>query len=303
MLLLMTAGALSAEGRGSLRLPLVVIAGVIGCLAADGFWYWLGRRWGNGVILLVCSFTSNPTANKEKSKQIFQRWGLRLLLIAKTVPGLDGVSPPLAGAEGATTAQFLAYDAAGSVFWTVGYVLLGFLFSRQLDVIMRVISRFGTVLAIIEGLPFFVIMAWRGLHLFRAIRHLRLRRISPALLIKKIEDPEDRVAVFDLLEYEARDGQTEGTPGSLRVNPIRLKNAPRLVIPSGIDVVLYCTSRNELISGRVADSLLKQGFPDVWVMEGGLEACLAEGLPVTSSLGRPQDEANRLGIVLPPELR
>ena len=302
MLLLMTAGALAADGQGHLRLSLVVLSGVAGCLAADGFWFWLGRRWGGGIIRVVCSLTADPRASRERSSRIFARWGMKLLLVAKFIPGLDGISPPLAGAEGASVGNFIAYDTAGSLLWSGAYVLLGFLVYRQLDLVMHGVQRFGTVLGVVVGVPLAAYVAWRGLHLVRMIRHLRLRRISPALLQAKI-DADGRLAIFDLLHYEAQGAEVAGIPGSIRVDPVRFRISPNVQIPDDIDIVLYCSSRNDFVSARVAEALEKRGVSSVWVLEGGLEAWELDGRPVTTKLKTPEEIAARLGIVLPPEVR
>jgi membrane protein DedA with SNARE-associated domain len=54
-----------------------------------------------------------------------------LLCVAKFFPGLDGLMPPLAGAEGASLASFFALDAVGSFLWSGFYVGVGYLFSEQ----------------------------------------------------------------------------------------------------------------------------------------------------------------------------
>ena len=303
MLLLMTAGALAADGQGHLHLSLVVLSGVAGCLAADGFWFWLGRRWGGGIIRVVCSMTADPRASRERSSRIFARWGLKLLLVAKFIPGLDGISPPLAGAEGATIGAFVAYDTAGALLWSGAYVLLGFLFYSQLDLVMHVLQRFSILLGVVVGVPLAAYVLWRALHLVRMIRHLRLRRISPRLLQEKI-DTDNRLAIFDLLHYEAHGREVAGIPGSVRMDPVRFRaNSGKVKIPDDVDIVLYCSSRNDFVSARVAEALEKRGVSKVWVLEGGLEAWELEGRPVTTELKTPEEVAGRLGIVLPPEVR
>ena len=215
MLLLMTAGALAGRGGGHLTIPLVLLTSVVACVAADSVWFWLGRRWGSSVIRLICSLTSNPQGSRERSRQIFDRWGLRLLVVAKFVPVLDGVSPPLAGAQGATVLGFLAYDSVGSLLWSAAYVLAGFLFSSQLDRVIRLLDRFGTGLIVLVAVPMLLWTAWRLFIIVTMIRHLRLHRISPAMLQRKIDDGE-RIGVVDLLRYEAMDQELEGIPGSVR---------------------------------------------------------------------------------------
>jgi rhodanese-related sulfurtransferase len=164
------------------------------------------------------------------------------------------------------------------------------------------IARFGHIAALVVGVPLLLYVLWRALHLLRVIRHLRLRRISPTMLERKLE-ASDKVAIFDLLDYEAREGALEGIPGAVRVDPTRLRTGPKVVVPPGIDVVLYCSSRNEFVSARVAEALQKRGFSDVWVLEGGLEAWVLEGRPVTAALSTAEMVAARLGIILPPEIQ
>jgi membrane protein DedA with SNARE-associated domain/rhodanese-related sulfurtransferase len=302
MLLLVTVGALASQGQGNLYLPFVLLAGMIGCLAADGFWFWLGRRWGSGVIRLVCSFTSNPQKSRSTSRRVFDQWGLRLLLVAKFVPGLDGVAPPLAGAEGASVKGFLVYDAIGSLLWTAAYVAVGFLLSNQVRVVMRMASRYGMALLIVLATPLFFCVFWRGIRIHRMIRHLRLRRISPAMLQRKL-DESNKVMIVDLLDYEANEGKVQAIPGAFRADPARLRTVKQIPVPPGVDVVLYCSSQNEFVSARVADALQKRGMSDVWVLEGGLKAWVQEGRPVTTELATGEEAAARVGIVLPLDLR
>jgi len=296
MLLLMAAGTLARQGQ--LHLSLVLLSAIVGCLAADGFWFWLGRRWGSRVIRAVCSLTWDPQRSRERSHRIFARWGLRLLLIAKFIPGLDGVSPPLAGTEGSSVKGFVAYDATGSLLWSSAYALLGFAFANQFDGVIRMIERFGTMLALVVGIPLLLYVALRALYVWRVIRQLRLRRMSPAMLQQKM-DESGKIAIFDLLNYEAREDGVAGIPGSVRVDPTRMRKSPRVSIPDGVSVVLYCSSKNEFASARVAEALRKRGMFEVWVLEGGLEAWVQEGRPVTTDFQSPEEAAARLGIVLP----
>ena len=211
------------------------------------------------------------------------------------------MAPPLVGAEGSTIRGFLAYDAVGSFLWTGFYVALGFAFSNQLDGVMRVIQRFGMVLAIVVGTPLLLYVAWRAARMLRMIRHLRLRRISPAILQRKLDD-HGKVMIVDLQHYEAQDNEVKAIPGAFRADPAKLRTVSKLVLPEGVEVVLYCSSQNEFVSARVADGLDKKGINDVWVVEGGLEAWMLEGRAVTSALATGEEAAARVGITLPPEL-
>jgi len=299
MLLLMTAGALTGRGGGHLSIPLVLLTSVVACVAADSAWFALGRRWGSSEIRLICGLTSNPQGSRERSRRMFDRWGLRLLLVAKFVPLLDGVSPPLAGAQGATIRGFIVYDTLGSLLWSAAYVLAGFLFSDELNRIIRLMDRFGFAVLFSLGVPILLWSGWRLVRIVMMIRHLRLRRMSPAMLQRKLDDCE-KIGVVDLLRYEAMDQQVAGIPGAVRVDPMQLSEGRRATVPQGVSMVLYCSSKNEFTSARVAEALKRVGVTDVWILEGGLGAWVAEGRPTTTEFSTREELAERLGMIIPP---
>jgi len=250
----------------------------------------------------MCSLTSNPQRSRERARRMFDRWGLRLLLAGKFIPLLDGVSPPLAGAQGATVRGFLAYDSVGSLLWSAAYVLVGFLFSSQVDHVNSLFDRFGKGLVVMVGIPMLAWVSWRLLRIITMIRHLRLRQMSPALLNYKIEEG-DKIGVVDLLRYDAIEQELAGIPGAVRADPDQLREAHRFVVPEGVSIVLYCSSKNELTCARVAEAMKKLGVPDVWILEGGLDAWVLEGRPTVTTFGTREELAERLGIVIYPGRR
>jgi membrane protein DedA with SNARE-associated domain len=105
VLLLMMAGALGESGR--LSLPAIILTGVVGCLLADFAWFEAGRLWGSRILRILCSFSADRRYCAQRARDVFARWGLRTLMVAKCIPGLDGVMPPLSGMEGAGAIEFL----------------------------------------------------------------------------------------------------------------------------------------------------------------------------------------------------
>jgi rhodanese-related sulfurtransferase len=216
------------------------------------------------------------------------------LILAKFIPGLDGVTPPLAGIEGSERSAFLAYDSLGSFLWTALYAGLGYLFANRLTLIAASMARFGVVLAAAIGIPLACYVAWRVGVMVQMLRHLRLRRITPLLLNEKIMAGEP-IAIIDLLDFEEAQGDRAGIPGAVRMDPARLRSRLRVVVPENLGLVLYCSSSGELTSARVAVALRKKGISNVWVLEGGLTAWKKEGLPVTLRLSTSAEAAERFG--------
>ena len=295
---LMAAGALSAHGVMS---PAVIVfLGVLACLAGDGIWFWIGRRWGSKAVRLLCRLTPDPRSCSRDAQEKFRRYGLPVLCVAKFLPGLDAVMPPLGGAEGVSVTRFLAVDAVGSFLWSVCYVGLGYIFSNQLDIAIRWVQHCGTAFGAAIVVPIVVYIGWRGLTVARMIRRLKLRRISPPLLARKLKS-RSKVAVLDLLNFEKEiDGDSlEAIPGAFSIDPSLLQKSSQITIPDDVEIILYCSSRRDILSARVAVALKRIGVDRVWVLEGGLEAWRRHGLPVARCLEVPELVAKRLGINLP----
>src|SRR5271156_2798936 len=151
LLFLLTGGALA--GSGKLSFVGILLVAVLGCLLADLLWYEAGRLHGKRVLRLLCALTRDPSFCMRRGKEIFAKKGLRLLVIAKFIPGLDGICPPLAGMLGSPRAAFLLHDAAGATLWAAAYIGCGVLFARHLDEAAQQISAVATALVLVLGIP------------------------------------------------------------------------------------------------------------------------------------------------------
>jgi membrane protein DedA with SNARE-associated domain/rhodanese-related sulfurtransferase len=296
VLFLMAAGALAAQGK--MRASIVLILSVAACLAADWIWFWLGRRWGSQAIGLLCRFASDPKRCASDAREQFRRYGLAVVCIAKFLPGVDGIMPPLVGAEGVPLAGFLILDAIGSAVWSAGYVGLGYVCSDQLEVAMGWARHFGAAVVITIATTSCVYAGWRGLTLVRMIRRLQVRHISAAMLHRKLKS-KSKVAVLDLLDFELEiDDQAQAIPGALRVDPSRLYRSPEIDVPENVEIILYSSSGRDTVCARAALGLHKIGIRNIWVLEGGLKAWREKGLPVAPP-EIPETVAERIGVKLP----
>jgi rhodanese-related sulfurtransferase len=220
--------------------------------------------------------------------------------VAKFFPGLDGLMPPLAGAEGVSLTGFFALDAVASLLWSGFYVGVGYLFSEQLEIAVAWAKHFGTALALGIGVPFCIYIGWRGLTLIRMICRLRVRLISAPMLHRKLR-AGSKVALLDLLDFEeeADNKSPNAIPGAFRIDPSRLRNSPRISVPDDVEIVLYCSSRSEIVSAQAALALRRIGVENVWILEGGIHGWREKGLPLSQFPEAPEAVAERLGVRLP----
>ena len=215
----------------------------------------------------------------------------------KVPAGPRRADTPLAGAEGVSVATFLALDAIGSLLWTTSYVALGYVFSAELDTAVNWTKRFGTVLLLLIVGPFCAYAVRRVFITLRMINRLRVRRIGPAMLDRRIKAGE-KVALLDLLDFEEETGIQHALPGAMRVDPTRLRRSRRIDIPRDIDIVLYCSSPRNMVSARVAIELQRIGIENVWVLEGGLAAWRDKGLPLSPAPEPAEVVGERLSVKL-----
>jgi membrane protein DedA with SNARE-associated domain/rhodanese-related sulfurtransferase len=295
---LMAAGALSAHGK--MFPSLIVLLGVVGCLAGDGVWFWMGRKWGSKALRVLCRLTADPQSCSRNAQEKFRRYGLPVLCFAKFVPGLDAVMPPLAGAEGIPAMRFLALDAVGSLLWSGCYVGLGYLFTNQLGAAIVWAQHCGTALGLAIVVPVLLYGAWRGLVLVRMICQLRQRRISPPVLARKLKSG-GKVAVLDLLNFEKAAGSEtpEAIPGAFILDPSLLRKTAQIAVPDDVKVILYCSSGSDAVAARAAVALKRIGVDKIWVLEGGLQAWREFGFPVSHAPDLPEVVAERCGVKLP----
>src|SRR5215470_7409705 len=129
--LLIGMGALSRSGN--FAFPFVVAAGAVAALAGDLIWYELGRLHGRSVLRLLCRISLEPDYCVRRTEDAFERIGMWTLLVAKFIPGFNAAAVPLAGMMKTPLLRFVAVDILGVSLWSGAYVLLGYVFSQQIE--------------------------------------------------------------------------------------------------------------------------------------------------------------------------
>lgn len=234
---LLAAGALAGLGKMSLvgALALAALATVL----ADLTWFEAGRRRGSKVLDFVCRVSLEPDSCVRRTENVFLRHGPRSLLFVKFVPGLGLMAVALAGAFGLRRRRFLLFDLPGALVWAGAYLALGYVFSGELERATQALMRLGsTAVVVVAGLVALWLI-WKYVQRMRFIRSIRMERIRPEDLRRKLETGEP-IAIVDLrnpLDFET---DRRRLPGALRFDADELEERHQ-EIPRDRDVVLYCT--------------------------------------------------------------
>src|ERR1039458_3224229 len=105
--MLLAAGALTAQHE--LSFPLVLLAGLVAALAADGAWFHVGRRYGHQMLRILCKLSLEPAVCVRRTQDSFGRRRRVTLIFAKFVPGLATMAAPVAGQFGMEYWSFLLF--------------------------------------------------------------------------------------------------------------------------------------------------------------------------------------------------
>src|SRR3989454_6856264 len=95
---LLAAGALA--GTGKINWFTALSAATFGSILADLIWFYLGRYRGQRVLGFLCRISLEPDSCVRRTQDIFTRYGMRGVMVAKFIPGLSTLAPPLAGSSG-----------------------------------------------------------------------------------------------------------------------------------------------------------------------------------------------------------
>jgi membrane protein DedA with SNARE-associated domain/rhodanese-related sulfurtransferase len=273
---LVVAGAMAAAG--SLSGPEVSALAVGACVISDAAWYVAGRIYGGRVMRLLCRISLSPDSCVAETQGAFERWGAKLLLVAKFVPGLGIVAPPLAGATRMGWARFLAFSLLGSVLWIGAALAAGILLRREIVALLPHALQLGGAAVVVLLVLLGCYVGWKWWERRRFYIALNMARISVAELHEQLAGGAGPVIV-DVRSPTAQLLELRRIPGALHL-PAREVGLHLAKLPRDRDIVLYCTCPNEASAAEAARLLMNLGYQRVRPLLGGLDAWIEAGYAI-----------------------
>jgi membrane protein DedA with SNARE-associated domain/rhodanese-related sulfurtransferase len=273
---LVVAGALAANGR----LPAlgVCAVAVTAALIGDSAWYLAGRTYGVRVMKLLCRISLTPDTCVSQTQASFERWGPRALVIAKFIPGLSMIAPPLAGATHMSFGRFALFSVIGGGLWVGAALIAGLLLKSQIAQLLPRLSGIGGTVVVIVLVLLAAYIAFKWWERRRFYAALEMARIGVDELYGRMQGDAVPVVV-DVRSPTAHDLERRRIPGALHVPMQEVERHVRS-LPRDREIVLYCTCPNEASAAQAARLLLRQGFSQVRPLRGGLDAWIAAGYAV-----------------------
>jgi len=234
---LLAAGALAATGK--INWFVAISAATLGSVLADVIWFYLGRYGGHRVLSFLCRISLEPDSCVRRTQDVFARYGMRGVIVAKFIPGLSTLAPPLAGSSGVGALRFFFFDGLGSLLYAGCFVLLGLLFSNQLEQIIAALASLGSgALGVVVGLVALYI-GYKYFQRRRLLNELRMARITVDEVHQKLEAGENPV-ILDLRSLAEVERNPLLIRGALHMtmDEVELRHHE---IPRDRDIILYCS--------------------------------------------------------------
>ena len=155
------AGAAMAN-FGRLSLPWVIVTAVGGAVLGDNLGFFIGRRYGRGLVERFGSRLGLTRARLEQFDRFFDRHGGRTVFIARFITGLRVFGAVLAGASGLRWPSFVFYNAAGAISWSIAIAIAGYSLAYSWNTLERWIGRSGLIgLAVVAAIVVFSVVRAR----------------------------------------------------------------------------------------------------------------------------------------------
>lgn len=235
--LLVVAGAFVAEGSLAL-FPLLLVV-MVASLLGDMLWYLAGRYRGHSVLRALCRVAIEPDSCVKQTENAFLRWGPASLMVAKSVPGLATIAPPLAGTMRLAFWRFTLFSAVAALLWAAAPIALGAWFHAEID---RALQQLGGMGARAVALVLVALALYLGVKLaqrYLLIRFLRSVRVTVGEL-KEMLQREARPVILDARSAFARKLDPRAIPGAIAVD-IDDPGSALPALPGDREIVVYCS--------------------------------------------------------------
>src|SRR6516225_475840 len=164
--------------RASILLPFTLAVMLLG----DSLLFFAGRYSGWGLLGFLCKVSVNPETCILRSAESFYKRGKMTLVLAKFIPGVNTMGPPLAGSMRMHYGQFLRFDMVGATLYVVAYFTLGFLGRDFFKVIGNTFQTAGHAMGDVVIVAVIVYIGYR----FWLMRTNRVYGVVPRVLVEEL---------------------------------------------------------------------------------------------------------------------
>lgn len=131
--------------RGDLSISLVIALGVTAAIVGESAGYWIGRRYGMAILGKV-PFARRLRRKIERAEEYFQSHGGKTVAVGRFATAAGTFIPFVAGMSRMPYWRFVAFDVPSVAVWGTAIGLVGFVFGQNLELVDKILSRFGWIM-------------------------------------------------------------------------------------------------------------------------------------------------------------
>src|SRR5271170_8037541 len=123
--------------RGVTQYPATLIVSLVGVVAGDNSLFFLGRRFGTGLVRYFSLGRPKSRHQIDRLKAFMDKHGHLAIFYARFLAGARALVYLTAGSLGVRPSRFLLYDALGAVISVPIVVSIGYFFGAQIGMVIH----------------------------------------------------------------------------------------------------------------------------------------------------------------------
>jgi len=142
-----------------LRLPILILTGVLAATLGDNIGFVIGYRGGRALLQKYQHLLRMSPGTIRRGERVFERYGTVTIFFARFVFGLRMIAGPLAGVLRMHWKKFAVFNFLGATLWVCTICVVGYLFGQHWNALVSLLRRADALIALIAAVVVFVL--WR----------------------------------------------------------------------------------------------------------------------------------------------
>jgi membrane-associated protein len=150
--LLFTAGLLASQNKFGLNVFFIAGGAFVAAFLGAQTGWWLGKRFGPSMFRRPDSRIFKQEY-VDKSKEYFDRYGGKTVVIGRFVPFVRTLVPMLAGIGEMDLGQFTLFNVVGAALWAAGVTVAGYFLGKSIPNVDRYLLPIIFLIILISVIP------------------------------------------------------------------------------------------------------------------------------------------------------
>ncbi|MBI2134332.1 DedA family protein [Candidatus Woesearchaeota archaeon] len=136
-------------GTGKFSMPLVIIAGTLGCLFGSTLSYFAGMKWGETFVKRFGKYLLISDAEMKWTERWFKEHGDKTILISRFLPVVRHLISIPAGIARMNFIKFITYTLIGSFMWVTILAYAGLILGEKWGILRQFTEKISIVILLI----------------------------------------------------------------------------------------------------------------------------------------------------------